>query len=220
MQVPIEVVTKDCTALSDGELGELADLAALGPGWEIGVLNKQAEEWVLASQAHLDGRLAGFVLSTLERIGGTPAVLVGLGTVAPVEDRGTVLQALMAEQFHKARMAFPDEDVLVAARMVQPGPFEAFAPLADRRPWPDVRPNGEERAWGRRLAKRYGALRFDDRSMVAVGEGDRLLLDYEALEPEPVDAVFEPLSGQDSYVIGWGWAMAEFLDGYVEPLAT
>jgi hypothetical protein len=215
--MPIEVVTKDCTALSDGELGELADLAAVGPGWEIGVLNKQAEEWVLASQAHFDGRLAGFVFSTLERIGGTPAVLLGLGTVARTDERCAVLAALMAEQFHKARMAFPDEDVLVAARMVEPGPFEAFAPLADRRPWPDVRPNGEERAWGRRLAKRYGALRFDDRSMVAVGEGDQLLLDFEALEPEPVASVFEPVAVDDAYLIGWGWAMAEFLDGYVEP---
>lgn len=217
--MPIEVVTKDCTALSDGELGEFADLAARGPGWEIGVLNKQAEEWVLSSQALVDGRLAGFVLSTLERIGGTPTVLLGLGTVARSEHRCDVLRALMAEQFHKARMAFPDEDVLVAARMIEPGPFEAFAPLADRRPWPEVRPNGEERAWGRRLAKRYGAIRFDDRSMVAVGEGDRLLLDYEALAPEAVGSVFDPVGDEDSYVIGWGWAMAEFLDGYVEPIA-
>jgi hypothetical protein len=215
--MPIEVVTKDCTALSDGELGELADLAALGPGWEIGVLNKQAEEWVLASQAHVEGRLAGFVFSTLERIGGTPAVLVGLGTVARSEHRCAVLAALMREQFHKARMAFPDEDVLVSARMVDPGPFEAFAPLADRRPWPEVRCNGEERAWGRRLAKRYGALRFDDRAMVAVGEGERLLLDFEAFDPEPVGSVFEPVTGDDSYVIGWGWAMAEFLDDFVDP---
>jgi hypothetical protein len=215
--MPIEVVTKDCTALSDGELGELADLAALGPGWEIGVLNKQVEEWVLVSQAHADGRLAGFVFSTLERIGGTPAVLLGLGTVARSEHRCDVLAALMGEQFHKARMAFPDEDVLVSARMVEPGPFEAFAPLADRRPWPDVRPNGEERAWGRRLAKRFGAVRFDDRAMVAVGEGDRLLLDYEALAPEPIETVFAPVSSPDSYVIGWGWAMAEFLDDFVTP---
>ena len=216
--MPIEVVTKDCTALNDGELSELADLAALGPGWEIGVLNKQVEEWVLVSQARIEGRLAGFVFSTLERIGGTPAVVLGLGTVARRDDRSAVLAGLMCEQYHKARMAFPDEDVVVAARMVDVGPYEALRGLADRRPWPEVRCNGEERAWGRRLAKRYGALSFDDRSMVAVGEGERLLLDFEALEPEPVAAVFDGVASDgDRYVIGWGWAMAEFLDGFVEP---
>lgn len=212
----IEVVTKDCTALSDGELGELADLATVGPGWEIGVLNKQAEEWVLVSQAQCQDRLAGFVFSTLERIGGTPAVLLGLGTVAPTAERSAVLAALMSAQYHKARMAFPDEDVLVAARVLQPGPFEAFAALADRRPWPDVRPNGEERAWGRRLAKRFGAARFDDRSMVATGDGEGLCLDFEALEPAPVASLFEGCAGDDHYLIAWGWAMAEFLDDFVE----
>ena len=216
--MPIDVFTKDCTLLGDGELSELADLAAGGPGWEIGVLGKQAEEWVLVSQAHDDARLVGFLFSTLERIGGTPAVLLGLGTVARSPDRSAVLARLMEEQFHRARMAFPDEDVLVATRMVDPGPFEALAALTDRRPWPGVRANGEERAWGRRLAKRFGAIRFDDRSMVAVGEGERLRLDFEALQPEPVAAVFSGAEGEDSYVIGWGWAMAEFLDGHVAPV--
>lgn len=220
--MPIEVVTKDCTALGDGELGELADLAAAGPGWEIGVLNKQAEEWVLVTQARVEGRLAGFLLSTLERIGGTPAIVLGLGTVARSDDREPVLDALMADQFHKARMAFPDEDVLVSARLVDAGSFDVLRGLAERRPWPGVRANGEERAWGRRLAKRYGAVRFDDRAMVAQGDGgDRLLVDYESLRPEPVDSVFDAVHGtSDSYVIAWGWAMAEFLDGHVQPASS
>jgi hypothetical protein len=214
----IEVVTKDCTALGDGELAELADLAAPGPGWEVGALSKQVEEWVLVSQARVDTRLSGFVFSTLERIGGTPAVVLGLGTVARAEDRSAVLAGLMRAQFHKARMAFPDEDVLVAARMADAGPFEALAGLVDRRPWPDVRPNGEERAWGRRLAKRYGAISFDDRSMVARADGERWLLDFEASAPEPVAPLFADIAGRpDGYVIGWGWAMAEFLDGYAAP---
>jgi hypothetical protein len=216
----IEVVTKDCTALSDGELAELADLATAGPRWEIGVLGKQVEEWVLVSQARDAGQLSGFVFSTLERIGGTPAVVLGLGTVARSERRADVLQGLMCDQYHKARMAFPDEDVLVAARLARPEAFDVLAGLADRRPWPDTRLNGEERAWGRRLAKRYGCLRFDDRTLVAVGDGsERLVVDFESLQPEPLERLFGDVTGTgDGYVIAWGWAMAEFLDGHVRPV--
>ena len=44
----IEVETKDCTALSDAELAEMADICADGPArFEVGLLSKQAEAWVL-----------------------------------------------------------------------------------------------------------------------------------------------------------------------------
>ena len=48
----IVVDTKDCTALSDAELGEMADICADGPaGYDVGLLSKQREEWVLVTQA-------------------------------------------------------------------------------------------------------------------------------------------------------------------------
>jgi hypothetical protein len=78
----IQVETKDCTALGDAELAELADLCAEGPvPYEVGVLSKQAEAWVLVTQARQNDRLKGFSVSTLERIGGTPSVVFGLGSV-------------------------------------------------------------------------------------------------------------------------------------------
>ena len=44
----IQVETKDCTALGDAELAELADLCVEGPiRYEVGLLSKQAEAWVL-----------------------------------------------------------------------------------------------------------------------------------------------------------------------------
>ena len=77
-----EVETKDCTALSDGELAEMADLVADGPaGFDIGLLSKQRDEWVLITQVRDAGRLMGFAFSTLERIGGTPCVLWGIVSV-------------------------------------------------------------------------------------------------------------------------------------------
>ena len=48
----IQVETKDCTALSDGELSEMADISVGGPaGYDIGLLSKAREEWVLITQA-------------------------------------------------------------------------------------------------------------------------------------------------------------------------
>src|SRR5205814_2924720 len=77
----IVVDTKDCTALSDAELGEMADICADGPaGYDIGLLSKQREEWVLVSQARDGNRLLGYSFCTLERIGGTPCLLVGLAS--------------------------------------------------------------------------------------------------------------------------------------------
>ena len=46
----IEVDTKDCTALSDAELAEMADLCAdSSNAFEVGMLSKQAEAWVLCT---------------------------------------------------------------------------------------------------------------------------------------------------------------------------
>ena len=62
----IQVDTKDCTALNDADLAELADMAAGGPGgFEIGLLSKAKEDWVLSTSARLDGKLHGYTFSTL-----------------------------------------------------------------------------------------------------------------------------------------------------------
>ncbi|MDQ1428788.1 MAG: hypothetical protein QOK39_2264, partial [Acidimicrobiaceae bacterium] len=75
----IDVGTKDCTALSDAELAEMADICTDGPaGFDIGLLSKQRDAWVLITQAYDSGKLVGFSFCTLERIGGTPCLLWGL----------------------------------------------------------------------------------------------------------------------------------------------
>ncbi len=209
----LEALTKDCTALGDAELAEMADLSTSGQGLEAGLLSKQAEQWVLVTQVFEGPKLLGFVFSTLERIGGTPSVVIGLGCVARSRNRAAVLKALMHEQLHKAIMAFPDEDVVVAARMVAPDSMEALEGVSAVHPWPDLRAGGEERAWGRRLAKRFKAKGFNDRTMMADGAAKGLVLDYESLKKTKADAVFAGLKA-DGYVIGWGWAMAEFLEEF------
>jgi hypothetical protein len=216
----IEVTTKDCTQLSDAELAEMADICAEGPSrFEAGLLSKQAEAWVLVSLAREGAGLKGFSFCTLERIGGTPSVLIGLASVKRTSKRSTVLRALVHDQFRRAVLAFPDEDVLVGSRFAGPSGFEAFKTLEDIVPRPDHKATGEERAWGRRLAKRFGidTSSYDDKTFTATGDGTfPLALDHESLEPEKFDPAvvaffgdLDPARGDS--LIAFGWAMAEDL---------
>jgi hypothetical protein len=217
----IQVETKDCTALTDAEMGEMADICADGPaGYDVGLLSKQREEWVLVTQARDNGKLCGFSFCTLERIGGTPCLLVGLASIKRSARRDTVLKALMADQYRRALLAFPDEDVLIGTKLLDPAGFQAFKGLDDIVPRPGHRATGEERAWGRRLAKRFGAEgRIDDRTFLVKGDGNTCgALDHEALKEGTVDPeVAAFFAGADSargdYLIAFGWAMAEDLAG-------
>ena len=222
--MPINVETKDCTALSDSELSGMADLCAeAGSAHDVGVLSKQCEEWVLVTQVHDGDRLAGFSFCTLERIGGTPSVLIGLGAVKRGPRRADVLAALMGDKLRRAVLAFPDEDVLIGTRFSDPGAFAAFAGLEDVVPRPGHKATGEERAWARRLAKRFGDEgRVDDRSFVVTGNGEPpLVLDYEGADPSAVDpevaAFFEPIDrGRGDCLVAFAWAMAEHLATMVD----
>jgi hypothetical protein len=215
----LDVVTKDCTQLSDTELAEMADLCAEGPSnYEIGTLNKQAEAWVLTTLVHEGSSLRAFSFSTLERIGGTPAVLLGLGVVKRHSKRDAALKALMADNYRRALMAFPDEDVLVGTRINRADEFEAFKALTDLIPRPGHKASGEERAWGRRLAKRFGVeSAYEDQSFFLAGDGSYpLVLDHESLKPEAIDAevakLFKPVKPkQGDCLIAFGWMMAEAL---------
>ena len=216
----IEVETKDCTQLADAELAEMADICADSPSrFEAGFLSKQAELWVLITLARENGKLKGFSYCTLERIGGTPCVLVGLASIKRGSKRDTVLKAIMHDQLRRAVLAFPDEDVLVGARFVDPSGYEAYKLLTDIVPRPDHKATGEERAWGRRLAKRFGIENgaYDDRTFSATGDGSYpCVLDHETLKPGSIAADVQALFGnvkanRGDSLIAFGWAMAEYL---------
>jgi hypothetical protein len=215
----LQAETKDCTGLSDSELSEMADICADGSaGYDVGILSKQVEEWVLVTQVHEGAKLAAFSFSTLERIGGTPSVLIGMASVKRGPRRDAVLRMLVGEQLRRAVLAFPDEDVLVGTRLLEPSGFAAFEGLEDIVPRPGHRATGEERAWGRRLAKRFGAEgRVDDRTFLITGTGDTPpALDHECIDASTLDpdvtAFFANLDrSRGDALIGFGWAMAEYL---------
>ncbi|HUC14725.1 MAG TPA: hypothetical protein VMS00_09765, partial [Acidimicrobiales bacterium] len=109
-------------------------------------------------------------------------------------------------------------DVLVATRLREPGGFTALAQLEDICPRPGYKVSGEERAWSRRLAKRFGAEgRVDDRSFVVRGDGSPCpVFDY---EPEDSTEIAEEVAGlmaamdgdRRDVLIAFGWAMSEEL---------
>ncbi|MGH9094668.1 MAG: hypothetical protein ACRDXE_05855, partial [Acidimicrobiales bacterium] len=144
--------------------------------------------------------------------------LWGLASVKRNAKRDQVLKVLTADQFRRAVLAFPDEDVLVGTRFADPAAFAAFKGLEDVCPRSGHKPSGEERAWSRRLAKRFGAEgRIDDRSFVVVGDGSATsVFDFSAAKPT---AVAEDVAGfvasldteRHDVLIAFGWGMAEDL---------
>jgi len=209
----VVVHTNDASSLTDADLDEMGSMEG---AFDIGALSKAKEDWVLATTARIDGKLHGFMFATLERIGGTPCVLIGMLSVRRHSKRDSVLRGLMHEAYHRALMAFPDEDVVIGSRFVRPEAVEAFEKLDEVTPRPGNRAVGEERAWGRRLAKRFGVdSRYEAETFVA-HNGQSGFLDFETAKPEKIDAevaaMFKPVNAKagDVMVI-YGWTMAEDL---------
>ena len=144
MAIDIEVATKDCTALTDAELAEMADLSAgERAGWEVGFLSKQREDWVLVTQVREEGKLQGYALATLERIGGTPSLLIGVAAFTKGRNASVALDAAMRDLYRRAVLAFPDEDVLVGTRFAAGLRLSRLCGSRGHRPPP--RPPGDGR---------------------------------------------------------------------------
>jgi len=144
-------------------------------------------------------------------------VLIGLLAVKRSPKRDSVLKGLMGEAYHRALMAFPDEDVVVGSRMVLPDALEGFKQLSGLIPRPGHRAVGEERAWGRRLAKRFGVdSTYDEQSFVVKSNGQSGFLDHETLKPEKISADVRALFAdvkpdKGGALVAYGWTMAEDL---------
>ena len=97
------------------------------------------------------------------------------------------------------------------------------AVLDDVCPRPKYSPNGEERAWGRRLARRFGCdARYDDRSFRLSAHGAPELVLHAAAVKAGGKVVAELVGEVDpakgEAIIAYGWAMAEALaDGLATP---
>jgi hypothetical protein len=212
------VSTKDTTALNDSELQEMADLCGdREPGFDLEFVSAQRDEWVLITRVREGNKLRGYSFGTLERIGGTPSLLVGSALVDRNAKSDQTLKTMLHEQFRRAQLAFPDEDVLLGTRLMTADGFRAFSGLTDIVPRVGYQPSGEDRAWGRRLAKRFGNERaIDDKTFVmSVATNPVGGLDYVASRaalPEGATTLFKPVKpAKGQRLVVFGWAMAESL---------
>ena len=90
--------------------------------------------------------------------------------------------------------------------------------MKDINPRPGHKANGEERAWGRRLAKRFAVEgTYDEHGFAVKGNGAvARVLDHESLKPEaiPADvaAFFKGFkANRGDCLVAFGWVMAEDL---------
>jgi hypothetical protein len=215
------VESRDSVSLKPAELDELGQFVhSVGLPIADDQLDTSIEHFPLITIAVEDDDLHGFLFGSLERIGGTPCILWGLGAIKKGRTARPTLEGLVGELYRRAAISFPDEDVLVAGRIAQPAAYSLLGPLSDVCPRPKYSANGEERAWGRRLARRFGCdARYDDRTFkVKKGPASEPVLDSRHAKlggkaATELVGVLDPAKGEA--MIAYGWAMAEQLaDGF------
>lgn len=212
----MDVDIRDSASLKPAELDELSQvLRKAGSPLPESTIDDQVERFSRVTMVMEEDEIFGFLFGSLERIGGTPCVLWGLGTTT-VEEPRPVLEAMTTELYRRAAISFPDEDVLVAGRIAHPALYQLFGTLQEPCPRPGYKASGEDRAWGRRLAKRFGCdSRYDDRAFRSAGNGTpepRLDIPL-GDEPEPeVQELLAPVDpDKGDTLIAFGWAPAESL---------
>ncbi|HEY7439488.1 MAG TPA: hypothetical protein VIC35_08830 [Acidimicrobiia bacterium] len=214
----MQIESRDSLSLKPAELDELEQLlAAVGRAGLEGDLEAHIAQFpliVLASDDDAGGH--GFLFGSLERVGGTPCILWGLGAVRRGRQAGTTVKGMVAELYRRAAISFPDEDVLVAGRIAHPAAYGLLSTLTDVVPRPNYSPTGEERAWGRRLARRFGCdARYDDRAFrVTAKSFQEAVLDASTVKGggKAATTVLGAIkSDKGDALIAFGWATADAL---------
>jgi hypothetical protein len=213
----MEVVSRDSVSLKPAELDELGQLlASVGLDGMDHELEAHVETFPLVVLAVEDAGNHGFLFGSLERVGGTPCILWGLGAVRRGRQSGAAVKGLVGELYRRAAISFPDEDVLVAGRIAHPAAYGLLGGLSDVVPRPDYSPTGEERAWGRRLARRFGCdAAYDDRAFRVTTKGKpQAVLDASTVKgggkaATAVVGVTNPAKGEA--IVAFGWATADTL---------
>src|SRR5262245_52042749 len=131
------VESRDSVSLKPAELDEIGQFVqTVGLRLAEEQLDQHVEQFPLVAIVNADDDLHGFLFGSLERIGGTPCILWGLGAIRKSRTARTTLEGLVGELYRRAAISFPDEDVLVAGRGAHPAADPPPGPPRHPRPPP------------------------------------------------------------------------------------
>ena len=153
--MPIVVEHQRSDRSSDAELVEMADLCAdRPPGYDIGSFPRNGNPGC-SSLRPVKATSSGAIRSASRAHRGTPSLLVGLALVDRTSRAESALKGIMADQYRR-RWPSPTRTSFSAPAC---SPRRASGPLLVCRTScrsPTTSLPGEERAWARRLSKRFG----------------------------------------------------------------
>ena len=135
----MNVESRDSVSLKPAELDEFGQLLlAAGLPISDSDLDHQVEQFPLVVLAYTEDDLQGVLLGSLERIGGTPSILWGAGVARKGKDAAATLRTMTNELSRRAAISFPDEDVVVAARIHRPSAYTLLQTYANVVPRPGL----------------------------------------------------------------------------------
>ncbi len=217
----MRVDSRDSVSLKPAELDEFGQLLnSVGLRFSDEELDRQVEAFPLVVICHDGTEFCGFMFGSLERVGGTPSILWGPGAARKGKQSLEIIKAMTGELARRASISFPDEDVLVAVRLHQASCYAMLSNYSNVVPRPGYEANGEERAWGRRLAKRFGHEgAFDDRTFRIKHSGRKVpvvpVLDTVGIKSTGGAKIVQLVGPLDASkgeaMVAFGWAIAEDL---------
>ena len=184
-------------------------------------LDHQVEQFPLVVLAYTEDDLQGVLLGSLERIGGTPSILWGAGVARKGKDAAATLRTMTSELSRRAAISFPDEDVVVAARIHRPSAYTLLQTLRERgAPARATRRTARTaRGAGGSPSASASSGHFDDRSFRVAVKGRKPPC-VPVLDASPIKAtggakivslVGELDANKGQAMIAFGWAVAEDL---------
>jgi hypothetical protein len=128
----MRVESRDSVSLKPAELDEFGQLlTSVELPLKDDALDDHVERFPLVTRTTADDELHGFLFGSLERIGGTPCILWGLGAIRRGRSARQALDQTVGELYRRAAISFPDEDVLVAGRFAHPSAYALLNQLSD-----------------------------------------------------------------------------------------